>query len=121
MFVRSLDDCAEFVAGDGCLLRELLHPDKADIAIRYSLAHAKVPPGGVTDPHRLAGSEVYYILAGQGKMSIDDESRPVGAGDAVYIPPGAVQYIENTGPIDLAFLCLVDPAWQPEDEEILGD
>ncbi len=121
MFVRSLADCAEFVAGDDSLLRELLHPDKAKIDIRYSLAHARVPSGETTKRHRLATSEVYYIIEGTGKMTIDDESREVGPGCAVYIPPGTVQSIQNTGISDLVFLCIVDPAWCPEDEEILGD
>ncbi len=119
MFVRSLDDCEEFVAGDGSLLRELLHPDKAKIDIRYSLAHARVPPGQTTKRHRLATSEVYYIIEGSARMTIDDESRTVGPGCAVYIRPQAVQSIENTGTRDLVFICMVDPAWRLEDEEIL--
>lgn len=121
MFVRHLDDCDEFVAGDGPLLRELLHPDKADIQIRYSLAHATVPPDQTTKPHRLATAEVYYIVEGFGAMFIDDECEPVEPGSIVYIPPDAVQHIENTGDDDLIFLCIVDPAWRVEDEEILGD
>jgi len=43
----------------------------------------------------------------------------VHADDAVYIPPDAKQYIQNTGESDLIFLCIVDPAWQAEDEEVL--
>jgi mannose-6-phosphate isomerase-like protein (cupin superfamily) len=121
MFVRSLWDCEEFVAGDGSILRELLHPDKEDLTIRYSLAHAKVPPGQATKSHKLATTEVYYIIAGSGQMSIDDEMQAVGPGCAVYIPPGAVQFIENTGDEDLLFLCIVDPAWRPEDEEVIED
>ena len=31
MFIRHLKDCEEFTAGDRSLLRELLHPDKADL------------------------------------------------------------------------------------------
>ena len=89
MLIRKLLDCPKFVAGDGTQLRELLHPDKQDIALRYSLAHAVVPVGQVSYPHALATSEVYYILAGQGEMHIDDESRTVEPGDAVYIPPQA--------------------------------
>jgi mannose-6-phosphate isomerase-like protein (cupin superfamily) len=121
MFVRSLADCEEFVAGDDSLLCELLHPDKAEIDIRYSLAHARLPAGEVTKRHRLATSEVYYVIEGTGKMTIDDESREVSPGCALYIPPGAIQSIENTGTGDLIFLCIVDPAWRPEDEEILVD
>jgi len=121
MFVRSLDDCAEFVAGDGALLRELLHPGETDIPIRYSLAHATVPPDQTTKPHRLATSEVYYVIEGFGAMFIDDECEPIEPGSTVYIPPGATQYIENTGDHELTFLCIVDPAWQPQDEEIFAD
>ena len=121
MFVKLVDDCDELVAGDGSLLRELLHPDKTDIEIRYSLAHATVPPDQATKPHRLASAEVYYIVEGFGVMFIDDESEPVEPGSTVYIPPGAAQYIENTGDHELVFLCIVEPAWRPQDEEILED
>jgi len=37
----------------------------------------------------------------------------------VYIPPLSTQYIRNTGSDDLKFLCIVDPAWREQDEEIL--
>ena len=121
MLIRRLSECEEFTAGDGSLLRELLHPDKSDVAIRYSLAHAKVGSGERTKPHRLMTAEVYYILSGRGRMHIDAESHDVDAGCAAYIPPGAAQCIENTGRNDLVFLCIVDPAWRQEDEEVLAD
>lgn len=119
MFIKDLKDCAEFIAGDNTILRELLHPDKAELAIGYSLAHAVLPPGKSSSPHRLKTSEVYYILAGEGIMHIDHESAPVHAGQTIYIPPHSTQYIKNTGQTDLKFLCMVDPAWRAEDEEIL--
>jgi mannose-6-phosphate isomerase-like protein (cupin superfamily) len=121
MFLKYLKDCQEFIAGDESILRELLHPEKADLQIRYSLAHAEVRAGQKTKPHKLKSAEVYYIKAGQGKMHIDDESSEVGPECAVYIPPNSVQYIENTGNSDLKFLCIVDPAWREEEEEVLGD
>jgi mannose-6-phosphate isomerase-like protein (cupin superfamily)/2'-5' RNA ligase len=114
-----LRDCDEFIAGDGSVLRELLHPDKTNIAIRYSLAHAVVKPGARTKPHRLKTAEVYYIIEGQGRMHIDAEVSEVSENCAVYIPPRSTQSIENTGATGLVFLCLVDPAWRREDEEIV--
>jgi mannose-6-phosphate isomerase-like protein (cupin superfamily) len=119
MFVKRLKDCREFAAGDGSILRELLHPEKADLQIRYSLAYAKVAKGQKTKPHRLKSCEVYYITAGSGLMHIDEETVEAGPESAIYIPPGARQYIENTGSSDLKFLCIVDPAWREEDEEVL--
>ena len=119
MFVRDLQECEQFVAGDNSILRELLHPARQDLQLRYSLAHATVRPGETTLPHKLKSSEVYYILEGTGLMFIDDESAEVGPGQAVYIPPHSEQRIQNLGTTDLTFLCIVDPAWRPEDEEVL--
>ncbi len=119
MFVRRLEECEEIVAGDRTALRELLHPDKADLDLRYSLAHASLKPGGTSLRHKLSVSEVYYILEGEGVMHVGDESREVAAGQAIYIPPHSVQHIRNTGRGDLKFLCIVDPAWRRESEEVL--
>ena len=116
MLIRSLSACEEFIAGDNTILRELFHPDKQDIALRYSLAHAIVKPGEISQVHSLATSEVYYILVGTGIMHIDDEKQEVVPGDAIYIPPHAKQCIHNHGEQDLVFLCIVDPAWKKEDE-----
>ncbi len=121
MFIRDLQDCEEFIAGDNSILRELLHPAKAELDIRYSLAHAVVKPGQTSAPHRLRTSEVYYILEGEGIMHIGDESRSVRSGQAIYIPPGSRQYIQNSGQIELKFLCIVDPAWRKEDEEVFWE
>lgn len=118
MFVKRLKDCPEFTGGDGSTLRELLHPEKAELQIHYSLARAKVAKGKKTLPHKLKSSEVYYITAGSGLMHINEETFEVGADSAIYIPPGARQYIENTGKADLKFLCIVDPAWREEDEQV---
>jgi mannose-6-phosphate isomerase-like protein (cupin superfamily) len=118
MLIRSLSACEEFIAGDNTILRELLHPDKLDIALRYSLAHAIVKPGEISQLHSLTTSEVYYILVGKGIMHIDDEQKEVFQGDAIYIPPHAKQCIHNHGESDLTLLCIVDPAWQKEDETV---
>ena len=119
MFIKDLQDGDELIAGDETTLRELLHPDKADLRIGYSLAHATVKPGKNSLPHKLKTSEVYYILEGEGIMYVEDESAEVRPGQAVYIPPNSVQYIKNIGNSDLKFLCIVDPAWRPQDEEVL--
>ena len=121
MLIRNLNDCADFISGDGCVLREILHPDKMDLKLGYSLAHAIVPPGDITKPHRLKTSEVYYIIEGEGVMHLDQEKASVRAGATVYIPPNAVQFIENSGKKDLVFLAIVDPAWRLEDEEVLTE
>lgn len=118
MFIRDLRDCQEITAGDRSVLRELLHPDKAALKLRYSLAHATVLPGRKSIPHRLRTSEVYYILGGEGVMHINDEQARVIQGQAIYIPPNARQFITATGRTPLRFLCIVDPAWRKQDERV---
>jgi len=119
MIIKSLRDAAEFKAGDGSSLREFLHPAKEPLQIGYSLARAVVGPGDKTLPHRLKSAEVYYIIEGTGRMHVGPEQAEVGPDQAVYIPPGEVQFIENIGAGGLIFLCIVDPAWRASDEDVL--
>ena len=119
MLAKSLSACREILAGDKTILRELLHPSRDPTTIRYSLAHAKLLPHSASLPHRLKTSEVYYFMSGRGRMHVNGETTVVGPDQAVYVPPGAEQHVENTGPADLVFLCIVEPAWRAEDEEVL--
>ncbi|MGC9514036.1 cupin domain-containing protein [Methanocrinis sp.] len=119
MFIKNLEDRPRFVALDRTEICELLHPDREDevLFLGYSLAHARLGPGEASRPHRLkTSSEVYFILEGRGRMTIEGESAKVGPGMAIYIPPGSMQHIENRGDGPLAFLCIVRPSWKKEDE-----
>jgi mannose-6-phosphate isomerase-like protein (cupin superfamily) len=122
MLIKRLEDCQEIIALDDSIIRELLNPlhSQKMLKLDYSLAHATVKPGIATLPHRFkTASEVYYILKGKGIMHIDDQSADVGPGETIYIPPMAVQYIENNGQENLEFLCIVYPSWQPDAEELV--
>ena len=120
MLVKSESDCEQFVANDGCLIRELLHPRNDPVDIDFSFAIAEVAPGGTTYRHRLAQTEVYYLISGRGIMHIDGDQRPVSAGDAILIPPRSTQWIENASQKDtLKFAAVVAPPWRDEDDERL--
>jgi mannose-6-phosphate isomerase-like protein (cupin superfamily) len=119
MVIRHFDECPEFVAGDHTLLRELLRPDPGLVDARYSLAQGRLDPGLSSRRHLLTVSEVYYFLAGEGRMHVGGESAAVRRGTVVAVPPNTEQWLENTGQEALEFLCLVDPAWTPDCERIL--
>jgi mannose-6-phosphate isomerase-like protein (cupin superfamily) len=122
MIVKKLKDLKEITALDNTIIREMLNPkhDATPLHLGYSLAHATLPSKKISLPHRFkTASEVYYILKGEGMMYIDDETRQVGPGDTIYIPPKAVQFIENIGETNLEFLCIVYPEWQPDAEELV--
>ncbi len=118
-FLTHRDQKTQIVAGDGCHLRELLHPASDGLPINYSLAYAYVEPGERTLDHRLGQSEVYYIIAGSGTMVLDDERYAVRTGSCYFIPAGCRQWLCNEGATRLEFLCIVDPPWSPEGEEVL--
>jgi mannose-6-phosphate isomerase-like protein (cupin superfamily) len=119
MLIRDVVTQHPIQAIDNSRLREIVHPERDAVGIRYSLAHAVIGPGEASLRHRLTSSEVYYVLYGWGVMHVDDEAAAVHAGHAIYVPPGALQWIENSGATELAFLCIVDPAWREEDEELV--
>jgi len=120
MLIKKFQNQPEFVAGDNCFLRELLHGPNENLDMRYSLAWAKVPVGKSTWKHAMKTSEVYFILKGRGIMHIDDEEEEVGQYDTIDIPPGTEQYIENIGEDELEFVCIVDSGWRKEDEIVLN-
>lgn len=122
MIVKKLKNLKEIVALDDTIIREILNPkhETTPLHLGYSLAQATLPPRKTSLPHRFkTASEVYYIIKGEGIMHIDDETERVGPGDTVYIPPKAVQFIENTSETNLEFLCIVYPEWQPDAEELV--
>jgi mannose-6-phosphate isomerase-like protein (cupin superfamily) len=117
MLIRDVKECKPFTASDETNLCELLHPLREGLDLSYSIAHAALEPGRASLPHGLReSSEVYYILDGEGEMHIDDEHANVGPGQTIYIPPKSVQYIRNTGKVNLKFLCIVHPMWRAKDE-----
>ena len=115
--VRTIAECPPIMGGDKTIIREILHPGSEGLEIRYSLAQASLEVGQVSLPHIMKTCEVYVLIRGKGIMHVNDQINEVSPGQVVYIPPGAKQFIENTGTERLEFLCIVDPAWRPEDEE----
>jgi len=106
--IRSLDAAQPFTTKDGSTIRELHH------TAAQSLAEATVPAGATTTRHYHALSEeVYVILAGEGDLEIDGETRHVAPGDAALIPPGAWHQITATS--DLQFFCCCAPPYAHED------
>jgi mannose-6-phosphate isomerase-like protein (cupin superfamily) len=122
MLIRRLHEREVITALDNTRVREIINPmhDSGNLVLNYSLAHAMLKPREKSLPHRFhEASEVYYILKGRGLMHIDEKNAEVFPGDMIYIPPRAVQWIESQGEDDLEFLCIVDPAWKPDAEELV--
>jgi mannose-6-phosphate isomerase-like protein (cupin superfamily) len=119
MLIKSLAACPPLIANDGCRIFELLHSNNDAIELPYSIAVAEVEPGERSYRHRLRQTEVYYVLEGRGHMHIDEDTRELTSGDAVLIPGGAAQWIENVDDTMLRFIAIVSPPWSAADDERL--
>jgi len=115
MDVINRRDTVPFTTKDGSTIRELLAHRNSSIR-RQSLAEARLDVGAATTPHHHAVTEeIYYILDGTAEMTLDGETRTVGPGDAIAIPPGGRHTIRNTGPQELVFLCTCAPGYEHDD------
>lgn len=113
MTIRQIDAQAPFTTKDGSTIRSLL--DRSNAPVQHqSLAEATLPAGGATERHyHRVSEEFYFILEGEATMEIDGESREVGPGDAILIPPGTRHQIAARTPLRL--LCCCAPPYDHQD------
>jgi mannose-6-phosphate isomerase-like protein (cupin superfamily) len=117
--VSHRDQVAAYSTKDGSEIRELIHPDSHP-ARNQSLAEASLQPGQRTALHRHRQSEeIYYVLAGSGRMILDSDEFSVSAGDSILIPPGSAHCIANTGIEALRLLCCCAPAYAHADTDLI--
>jgi mannose-6-phosphate isomerase-like protein (cupin superfamily) len=102
-------DVTPFVTKDGSTIREYLHTS------RQSLAEASLEPGRSTTRHYHGrAEEIYLMVEGGAALEVDGETREVGPGDAVLIPPGAWHQL-TAGAEGVRLLCCCVPAYADDD------
>jgi mannose-6-phosphate isomerase-like protein (cupin superfamily) len=120
MHLSRLDDAEPFESTDGSLIRELAGRVSLP-SVNQSLAEATVDAGAATDEHyHPVSEEIYFFLAGSGRMRLGDEDIGVQAGDCVLIAPGVTHKLVNDGLGALRLLCCCSPPWSPEDTVLTG-
>ncbi len=98
---------------DGCKILELERNKQ------YSLAYGELEVGEKSKEHKMEMQELYYIIQGRGKITVNKEEKELEKGDVIVIPENAVQKLENIGKEALRFLMIVNPPYDPEKEQIL--
>jgi mannose-6-phosphate isomerase-like protein (cupin superfamily) len=115
MTIIHRDDVKPLVNERGETIRELASPKLSGLS-DHSLAESIIPPGTSTIPHHhRTGEEVYYVLRGRGRITLNDQTHDVGPGDAITILPGTFHHLVNTGDEELVVLCSCAPAYSPDD------
>jgi len=96
--------------GVGGLVKRLIHPtttgsEKLGVSIAY------VYPGEELPPHKHSNEEAYFILQGEGIMTIEDYEEDINLKKhlSVFIPANKNHYTKNTGNEPLVLLCSLAP------------
>ncbi len=120
MEIAKLEQLQSFITADGSSIRELAGP--AWTAVRHqSLAEATVAPGGETAEHyHPETEELYYFVAGEGRLRLADDEHPISVGDCVVISPGVPHKLWNTGSQPLVLLCCCAPPYSDDDTVMTG-
>ncbi len=119
MSIKENSEIKQIKGEEGAEIKQYFSPQNTSNKISYSLAQFLLESGKKTKLHRIKSSEIYYILQGKAELKINDEWFELGENDSVYVPPNSKQFIKNIGTGNLRFLCIVEPAWKQEDDEIL--
>lgn len=88
----------------------------------HSFGHAVIPPQCMSRLHyHPVAEETYYILKGQAKMIIDDKTYLFNPGDAILIQQNEKHQIFSIGDVDLEFLVVCAPAWEPNNSVYIDE
>jgi mannose-6-phosphate isomerase-like protein (cupin superfamily) len=108
-----------FVTLDGSAIRELAGPRRGGSA-HQSLAEATVPAGQMTIEHlHRTSEEIYYFVAGRGRLRLGGQEHDVAAGDCVVIAPRTPHKLWAGAEGDLVLLCACAPPYSDADTEML--
>ena len=113
MIVRNLEDKevldTTYLAHGGAIAQMIL--DRRVLKEIGFLAGATLEKGKKIESHVDPMEEIYFIMSGEGEMTVGDDTRHVVRGDAIWIPAGSAHSLLNTGKGVCFILVVASPAW----------
>jgi mannose-6-phosphate isomerase-like protein (cupin superfamily) len=113
MIVRNVNDRevleTTYLAHGGAIAQMIL--DRRILREIGFLAIANLEKGKTIESHRDPMEEIYFVLSGEGEMSVDEETRHVRPGDATWIPAGSAHSLTNSSEKDLLILVVASSNW----------
>ncbi|MFO7459839.1 MAG: cupin domain-containing protein [Desulfatiglandales bacterium] len=113
MIVRNVNDKevmeTTYLAHGGAVAQMIL--DRRTLQEIGFLAIARLEPGRTIETHVDPMEEIYFILSGEGDMSVGSDTQRVKPGDAIWIPAGSGHSLSNTGQNDCLVLVVASPNW----------
>ena len=99
----------------GALSKELAGPETTGSS-RVDFRISRYAPMAYVQEHvHQVQEQVYYVLEGEGILTLDDTKNLMRPHDYVYVPPGVRHSFTNTGTQGLVFLVITTPASDEEE------
>ena len=94
----------------GALSKALVGPDNSgSSAIDFRIS--RYAPNAYVQEHvHKVQEQIYYVLEGEGILTLNEEKHLMRPHDHVYVPPGVHHSFTNTGLDGLVFLVVTTPA-----------
>jgi mannose-6-phosphate isomerase-like protein (cupin superfamily) len=113
MIVRNVNDQevleTTYLAHGGAVAQMIL--DRRILREIGFLAIANLERGKTIESHKDPMEEIYFVLSGEGEMSVDEETRHVRPGDATWIPAGSAHSLTNSSEQNLLILVVASSNW----------
>ena len=79
----------------------------------------EMQPGGIQNIHSHGPEQMYYVLEGEGAMTVGDDTQAVKAGDCIFIPSNAPHGLKNDGAFLLKYFSAASPSFARGETEAL--
>ena len=94
----------------GALSKALVGPDNSGSSLLDFRISRYAPNAYVQEHVHKVQEQVYYVLEGEGVLTVGEERHLMRPHDYVYLPPGVPHSFTNTGTAGLVFLVITTPA-----------
>lgn len=101
----------------GALSKALVGPDNCGSArIDFRISHY-APAAYVAEHVHQVQEQIYYVIQGEGILTLDDAKHLMNPNDYVYVPPGVRHSFTNTGISGLVFFVITTPSLDKEEAQ----
>ena len=94
----------------GALSKMLVGPQNSGSSLIDFRISRYAPNAYVGEHAHKVQEQIYYVLEGEGVLTLDEERHLMRPHDYVYVPPGVRHSFTNTGLAGLVFLVVTTPA-----------
>ena len=116
MMILRKDTAPRYIREEG-ITSYLLASPRTSNGEHLTTTLVEIKPGGKQGLHSHAPEQIYFILEGEGLMTVSDEQAFVNAGDCIFIPSETPHGLENNNESILKYFSAAAPSFNREELE----